>query len=89
MVMNKDEMEEYIKALEEELCASIEREKKLIEDDLGFGAFVMKKVKRSGLYKDIITNPDSKMGRVARAPRSFYRIIKNPEVRSSLLQKKQ
>ncbi|MBQ3296730.1 glycosyltransferase [Candidatus Saccharibacteria bacterium] len=88
MVMNKDEMEEYIKALEEELCASIEREKKLIEDDLGFGAFVMKKVKRSGLYKDIITNPDSKMGRVARAPRSFYRIIKNPEVRSSLLQKK-
>ena len=87
-MMNKNKMEEYIKALEEELCASIEREKKLTEDDLSFGAFVAKKIKKSSFYTDIIADPDSRMGRVARAPRSVYRIIKNPEVRKSLLQKK-
>ena len=82
------EKDDYIKALEEELCASLEREKKLSEEELGFGTFVVGKIKRSKLYKNVISEPDSKMGKVARAPRSIYRIIKNPEVRNNILQKK-
>ena len=84
--MNKNE--EYIKALEDELCASIEREKKLSEEDLGLGAFVLKKMKKSKIYRNVISEPDSRMGKVARAPRSLYRLIKNPEVRNNILQKK-
>ena len=83
-----DKNEEYIKALEDELCASIEREKKLSEEDLKLGAFMLKKMKKSKLYKNVISEPDSRMGKVARAPRSFYRLIKNPEVRNNILQKK-
>lgn len=82
------EKDDYIKALEEELCASLEREKKLSEEELGFGTFVVGKIKRSKLYKNVISEPDSKMGKVARAPRSIYRMIKNPEVRNNILQKK-
>ncbi|MBR3137730.1 glycosyltransferase [Candidatus Saccharibacteria bacterium] len=80
--------EEYIAALEEELCASIERERKLAEDDLSLRAFIVQKLKKTKLYKNILSEPDSKVGKVARAPRSFYRLIKNPEIRKSLIQKK-
>ena len=82
------EKDEYIKALEEELCASIEREEKLAEEDLGLGAFLVRKIKETRVYKKTIDEPDSKIGKLARAPRSFYRLIKNPEVRKNLLQKK-
>ena len=82
------EKDEYIKALEEELCASIEREEKLAEEDLGLGAFLVRKIKKTRVYKKTIDEPDSKIGKLARAPRSFYRLIKNPEVRKNLLQKK-
>lgn len=79
---------EYLMALEEELCASIEREHRMALEDLGFWAFTIKKMKKTKLYKNIISDPDSRMGKVARAPRSVYRAIKNPEVRKSLMQKK-
>lgn len=82
------EKDDYIKALEEELCASIEREEKLLEEDLGLGAFLMRKIKKNKLYKSTVAEPDSKIGKIVRAPRSFYRMIKNPEVRRNLLQKK-
>lgn len=78
----------YIKALEDELCASLEREKKLSEEKLTFRSFAVKKFKNSKLYRNVISDPDSKAGKIARAPRSVYRLIKNPEVRKSLLQKK-
>lgn len=87
-MIDMSEKDDYIKALEEELCASIEREEKLLEEDLGFGAFVVRKIKKSKLYKSTVAEPDSKIGKVVRAPRSFYRMIKNPEVRKNLLQKK-
>ena len=87
-MLNMNDRDDYVKALEEELCASLEREKKLSEEELGFGAFVAKKIKKTRLYKDVISEPDSKMGKVARAPRSVYRMIKNPEVRNNILQKK-
>lgn len=79
---------EYLMALEEELCASIEREHRMSLEDLGFWAFTVKKIKKTKLYKNIISDPDSRMGKVARVPRSVYRVIKNPEVRRSLMQKK-
>lgn len=82
------EKDDYIKALEDELCASLEREKNLSEENLGFGEFFMRKVKKSKIYDEVISEPDSKLGKMVRAPRSFYRIIKNPEVRKKLLQKK-
>lgn len=88
MVEKENEINKYIEALEDELCASIERERKLAEEDLSFGAFTVKKIKKSRFYKNVFSNPNSKMGKAARAPRSFYRIIKNPEVRKSLTQKK-
>ena len=84
----EDRTDKYIKALEEELCASIEREKKYSEEYLDFKTYATKRIKRTKLYKNIISDPDSKMGKVVRAPRSFYRIIKNPEVYKSLVQKK-
>lgn len=82
------EKDAYIRALEEELCASLEREKKLSEEELTFRTFVSKKFKNTKLYKNIISDPDSKAGKIARTPRSVYRLIRNPEVRKSLLQKK-
>ena len=86
----KDSLEKdrYIEALEEELCASIEREKKNSGEYLSFKSYCVKRVKRTKLYKNIISDPDSKMGKIARAPRSFYRIIKNPEIYKSITQKK-
>ncbi|MBQ3292860.1 glycosyltransferase [Candidatus Saccharibacteria bacterium] len=87
--MAKEESsEEYIRALEEELMASIEREEKLSNEDLKIRPFVMQKIKRTKLYKNVISDPDSKSGKLARAPRTIYRMIRNPEVRKSLLQKK-
>lgn len=88
MTKKINDKDDYIKALEEELCASIERERKYSEENLSFLAFMTNKVKGTKLYKNVISDPDSKMGKVARMPRSIYRIIKNPEVRSSLMQKK-
>lgn len=88
MVEKKEKKEEYVLALEEELLASIEREKKLVSESLSFKTFVAQKVKRSKLYKNIVSDPDSKMGKIVRAPRTLYRLVKNPEVRKSLSQKK-
>lgn len=87
MVAKRSE-EEYVQALESELMASLEREKNLLNEDLNMKTFLVKKVKNSKLYKNVISNPDSKAGTVVRAPRSIYRLIKNPEVRKSLMQKK-
>ena len=80
--------EEYLKALEEELCASLEREKRLSNENLSFVKFLGKKIKRTKLYTDIISNPDSKAGKIARMPRTLFRIARNPEVRKEILQKK-
>ena len=88
MTKNKEDQNEYVRALEEELCASIERERGLSENDLTFRSFVTKKIKKSKLYKKVLSDPSSRIGKFARAPRSFYRIIKNPEVRKNLMQKK-
>lgn len=88
MAEKDQKMGEYVKALEEELLASIEREKKLSEEDLSLKDFTVKKIKKTKIYKNVISEPDSRMGKVARAPRSFYRIVKNPEVRKNLMQKK-
>ena len=82
------EKDDYIKALEDELSASLEREKILFETELTFRSFAVKKFKSSKFYKNVISDPDSKAGKLARAPRSVYRLVKNPEVRKSLLQKK-
>lgn len=89
MVENeKNKMEEYIAALEDELLASIEREEKNAITDLGFKEFTIKKIKKSKFYTNIASDPNSRMGKVVRGPRSVYRIIKNPEVRKNLIQKK-
>lgn len=80
--------EKYVKALEEELQASFEREKKLSNDNLSFAGFVGKKIKKTGLYKNIISNPDSKAGKMIRAPRTLVRMLRHPEVRKELSQKK-
>lgn len=85
-MVKKDES--YIKALESELCASIEREEKLLAEEMGVGQFLKAKIKKSKLYKDVISDPNSGMGKIVRAPRSFYRLVKNPEVRESFMQKK-
>ena len=82
------EKDNYIKALEDELSASLEREKKLSEETMSFRAFTAKKIKSTKLFQNVISDPDSKAGKLVRAPRSVYRLIKNPEVRKSLLQKK-
>ena len=85
-MIKKDES--YIRALESELCASIEREEKLLAEEMGVGQFLKAKIKHSKLYKDVISDPNSGMGKIVRAPRSFYRLVKNPEVRESFMQKK-
>lgn len=82
------EKDEYIKALEDELSASLEREKKLSEEELTFRALAAKKIKKTKLFQNVISDPNSKAGKIVRAPRSVYRLISNPEVRKSLLQKK-
>ncbi len=80
--------ENYIKALESELCASIEREEKLLAEGVRLKTFLKTRFKYSKLYKDIISNPDSGVGKIVRTPRTFYRLVKNPEVRESFMQKK-
>ncbi len=80
--------ESYIRALESELCASIEREEKLLAEGMGVGEFLKAKIKHSKLYENVIADPNSGMGKIVRAPRSFYRLVKNPEVRKSFMQKK-
>ena len=82
------EKDDYIKALEDKLSASLEREKKLSEEELTFRALAAKKIKKSKLFQNVISDPNSKAGKIVRAPRSVYRLISNPEVRKSLLQKK-
>ena len=84
----KESMDKYVKALEEELLASLEREQRLSEEELSIGAFVVGKVRKSKFYKKILSDPDSGVGKMTRAPRSIYRLIKNPEVRRGLMQKK-
>ncbi len=84
----KKDMEKYIEALEDELCASLEREKQLAEVDLSLRMFLIDKFRKTRIYNNIISEPDSKIGKIARAPRSFYRVIRSPEVRRSLIQKK-
>lgn len=82
------EKDKYIAALESELRASIERERKLSDTGMGLIEFIRKKIEDTKFYKDCIDNPNSSTGKMIRAPRSFYRIIRNPEVRKSILQKK-
>ena len=84
---DRKDLESYIEALEDELAASVEREKR-IADGMSFWSFLNWKFRSSWLYKDIVINPDSKMGKVIRSPRSIYRVIKDPTVRESLAQKK-
>ena len=84
----KESADEYVKALEEELLASLEREQRLSEEELSVGAFMVGKVRKSKFYKKIISDPDSGIGKMARAPRSIYRLVRNPEVRKGLMQKK-
>ena len=86
--MVKENNEAYVKALEEELKASLEREWALSNDNLSFAGFVGKKIKKTSLYKNILSNPDSKVGKVARAPRTMLRLARNPEIRKELAQKK-
>ena len=85
---NKKEVDDYIRALEEELCASIEREEGLLEEKMTFWAFMKGKIKNTFFYSKIVSEPDSKVGKLVRAPRSIYRLVKNPEVRKGLMQKK-
>lgn len=85
-MVKKDE--NYIRALESELCASIEREEKLLAEGVRLKTFLKARFKYSKLYKDIISNPDSGAGKIVRAPRTFYRLVKNPKVRESFMQKK-
>ena len=84
----KMNLDEYTAALEEELLASLEREEKLANEELKISSFLSQKLKRTKIYQNVISDPDSKAGTLVRAPRSVYRLIKNPEVRKSLLQKK-
>lgn len=87
MVENNDK-DSYIRALEDELRAAIEREDNVLEKDLGFGEFVAEKIRKTKLFTKVLSEPDSRAGKIARMPRSIYRIIKNPEVRKNLMQKK-
>ena len=87
-MVSKAEIDNYVRALEDELCASIQREKELLEKELSFRAFIVGKIRRTNLYNKILSEPDSGVGKIVRMPRSVYRVIKNPEVRKSLIQKK-
>lgn len=86
--MKEVDKDQYIKALESELSASIEREKRLSDTGMSIREFVTRKFEDTGFYRNYVGNPNSGVGKVIRAPRSFYRIIRNPEVRKSIMQKK-
>lgn len=86
--MAVEKKEQYVECLEEELKASLERERLLSNENISFAGFIGKKIKKTGLYKNIISNPNSRMGKIARAPRTLLRRIKNPEIKEDLSQKK-
>ena len=76
--------EEYIKALEEELEASMLREEKLIKDGVKTSQFIKRKAQSTKLYA-LAKDPDSKIGKVIRSPRTIYRLIRH---RKEISQKK-
>ena len=58
----KMNLDEYTAALEEELLASLEREEKLANEELKISSFLSQKLKRTKIYQNVISDPDSKAG---------------------------
>lgn len=69
-----------IAALEEELKASMYREE-LMEKKT-------KRVKKESWLRNRINDESSKVGKVVRAPRTFYRLVSNPDVREDFRNKR-
>ena len=82
----KDLLEKENTALKSELEASLAREAEL-ESNYTLKNFMKKKISRTKLYR-AAKNPDSKFGRILRAPRTIYRIAKNPEIIQDIRKKK-
>ena len=70
------ELEQTIASLEDELRASMAREKQL-EDEI-------KAPRRESWVRRKINDPGSKIGKIIRLPRTAYRIVRYPEVRREL-----
>lgn len=80
------DQKQYIIDLESELEASLEREEKLLSG-VSTKEFIKNKIKKTRLYRSA-SNPNSKPGKVLRAPRTAYRLISNPEVFKEFCKKK-
>ena len=72
------ELEKQISALESELQASMQREE-LLRNPVGGEGSWKQKLKRTVLWR-VVADPNSKLGKIARSPRTVYRIIKNPNI---------
>ncbi len=76
--MKKEELEELVKNLESELSASMRREELLL-DPSGGESSLRRKLKRTRLGRAVL-NPNSKLGKIARAPRTAFRLLRNPRL---------
>ena len=82
-----ESLKKQVEALQNELKASIRREE-LLQNPTSGGGSLKQKLKRTAVWR-IIADPNSKMGKIARSPRTIYRIMKNPNILKEKKQDKQ
>ncbi len=78
MVKKKEDSEKIIADLKSELEASMRREDILLGGH-GAGSEIKRVLKNTALGR-AAQNPNSKVGKVVRAPRTVYRIIRKPSI---------
>ena len=81
-----ENLKQQIRSLQNELRASMRREELLQNPTSGGGTF-SQRLKRTAVWR-VIEDPNSKMGKIARSPRTIYRIAKNPNILKEKMQDK-
>lgn len=84
---SKKELEQLVKDLESELEAAMRREELLLNPVGGSGK-LKQKIKRTKLGR-IAADPNSKVGKIVRSPRTIYRLIIHPSIIREMRAEKQ
>lgn len=82
-----EKLKREIENLQNELAASMRREE-LLQNPANGGGTLKQRLKRTATWR-IIADPKSKMGKLARSPRTIYRIVKNPNILKEKFQDEQ
>lgn len=77
-------LKRQVESLQNELKASMRREEQL-QNPAGGGGSLKQRLKRTAVWR-IVADPNSKMGKIARSPRTIYRIARNPNILKEKMQ---